>query len=93
MALPSKTSGEACAAAAPDGLPAVMKAVTRGSAGVFTFDDSYSTPVITPKEVLVEIKAAAINPVDYKARLWTDCNHTVSCTHANTMPTCARAAM
>jgi NADPH:quinone reductase-like Zn-dependent oxidoreductase len=44
-----------------------MKAVTRGSAGVFSFDENYATPVLTsPKEVLVEIKAAAINPVDYK---------------------------
>ena len=64
MALPSKTSGQACAA---EDLPANMKAVTRRSAGVFAFDENFATPALTsPKELLVEIKAAAINPVDYK---------------------------
>ena len=64
MALPSKTSGEACASAAPDDLPAIMKAVTRGSAGVFSFDKTYATPVLTsPKEVLVEIKASRRRPM------------------------------
>ena len=44
-----------------------MKAVTRSSAGVFTFDDSYEVPSLSsPTEVLVEVRAAAINPVDYK---------------------------
>ena len=63
MALPSKTSGEACASAAPDDLPSVMKAVTRGSAGVFSFDENYATPVLTsPTEVLVEIKASRRRP-------------------------------
>ena len=65
MALPSKTSGEAaCASAAPDDLPAIMKAVTRGSAGVFSFDENFATPVLTsPNEVLVEIKASRRRPM------------------------------
>ena len=60
MALPSKATGEAGASTmlAPDNVPAVMKAVTRGSAGVFSFDDSYATPKCSPKEVLVGIKAS-----------------------------------
>ena len=64
MALPSKPSGQACVA---EDLPAIMKAVTRRSAGVFAFDENFATPALTsPKELLVEIKAAAINPIDYK---------------------------
>lgn len=72
-------SGEVCASADGElqragghqadgsGLPDVMKAVTRASAGQFSFDDSYATPTInSATDVLISIKAAAINPVDYK---------------------------
>ena len=45
-----------------------MKAVTRGGgAGQFSFDESYAMPAVAARtEVLIEIRAAAINPVDYK---------------------------
>ena len=60
MALPSKTSGQACAA---EDLPAIMKAVTRRSAGMFDFDENFATPALTsPKELLVEIKASRRRP-------------------------------
>ena len=63
MALP-KVSGEACSS---DDLPEVMRAVVRGSAGEFTFEESYVTPALTStSEIIVDVKAAAINPVDYK---------------------------
>jgi len=68
MAMPGRAADQACASTeTTETTPTAMKAVSRAGAGDFTFEDNYAVPVITsPTSVLVEVKAAAINPVDYK---------------------------
>ena len=63
MALPGGTADQACASTET---PTAMRAVTRSGAGDFTFEDNYAVPAVTSTSVLVEVKASAINPVDYK---------------------------
>ena len=48
------------------GPPSTMRAVIRGWTGGMTLDPTYKTPSCGRSEVLLKVKAGAINPVDYK---------------------------
>ena len=54
-------------------VPTTMKGWTYSEYGaakeVLKFEDSIPVPEVKPDEVLVGVKAAALNPVDYKRRL------------------------
>ena len=49
------------------GPASTMRAVVRGWTGGMSLDPSYKTPSCGHSEVLLKVKAGAINPVDYKA--------------------------
>eukprot|EP00092_Neocalanus_flemingeri_P003620 GFUD01003884.1.p1 GENE.GFUD01003884.1~~GFUD01003884.1.p1 ORF type:complete len:324 (-),score=74.34 GFUD01003884.1:289-1260(-) len=47
-------------------IPAAMRAIVHGWTGGISLNSTYKTPVCGQSEVLLKVKAAAINPVDYK---------------------------
>ena len=73
LAFPRQASSQdMCApgAATPTTMKAVTRATARGfdwPAGDFAFERGRAVPAVaSPSEVLVAVRAAAINPVDYK---------------------------
>ena len=44
----------------------MMKAAVRSYGGSIYFSDNYKKPTCGPNQILVKVKAAGINPVDYK---------------------------